>query len=102
MLGRLRRALEGDFGRLIATGVAQNLPAQSQGVGVGLEGKRAVERQQSPVALAELVRGIAELVPDEREVGIRLYGALELGQGFPVASELCQRRTAERKGETGF
>src|SRR5204863_9750667 len=64
VLCRLGGPLERDLGRLVATGLAQYLTAQLLSVGLRLQGECAIERQQGAILVAELVGGVAELVPD--------------------------------------
>src|SRR5439155_21255963 len=61
--------------------------------------KRAVERQQRPVAVAQAERGVPELVPREREVRIGLDRLLEGAERLAVALQLDQGRTLERERE---
>src|SRR5262245_36480334 len=102
MLRRLSRSLEGDFGRLVAPRFAQDLAPQLERVGMRLEREGTVQRQQRAVFVTELVGRIAELVPDEREVGVDFHRALQLAECFPIASELREGRAPQRVRETGL
>jgi hypothetical protein len=95
VLRRLRRAFEGDFGCLIAAGFAEDLAAQLQRVGMRLERERAVEREQRPIAIAQLVRGVAQLMPHEPKVGIGFHGPFQLGERLGIATELGERGAAQ-------
>ena len=101
MLGGLRRALERDFRSRVAARGAKDAAPESQRLGVGLEGERAVQCEQRAVAVAELPGRDAELVPDEREVGVGLGGAFQRGQGVRNALQLHQRRALEGEREAG-
>ena len=65
MFRGLGGTLERHFGCLIPAGLAEDLATELQGVGMGLERERAVEREQCAVPISQLVGGIAEFVPDE-------------------------------------
>ena len=99
MLRGLSRALVRDFGRLIAARVPQDASAQPQRLGVGLEPEGTVQREQRAVPIAQSKRGVAQLVPDQCEVGIHVDRVLEGGQRFRVALELDERGTRERQRE---
>src|SRR5207248_5360733 len=75
--------------------------AQAQGLRMGFEAEGAVERQQRAVAIAQAKRRVPQLVPDQREVGVRLHRLLERRQRLAVALQLDQRRALERQGERG-
>jgi len=101
MLGRLRRPFVGDLGGLVATGVPQDPAAQAQGLRMGLEPEGAIERQQRAVSVAQPEGGVPQLVPYQRQVGVRLHRLLERGERLAVALQLDQRRSLERQGERG-
>ncbi len=99
MLGCLSGSLEGDFCRLVAPGLAQHLTPELERVGVGLERKRTIEREQRPIAVAEPIGRVTELVPGEAQVGIHFHRAIQLGQRLGVASQLGEGGATQRKGE---
>ena len=102
MLGGLRRAFEGDLRRLVATGVAEHLTAELERIGMRLQGEGAIERQQRPILIAEFIRDVAQLMPDEREVRVDLDRPLQLGQRVLIAAEFGERRAAESEREPGL
>src|SRR3989440_11682724 len=51
------------------------------------------------VPVAQAKRRVPQLVPDQREVGVRLHRLLERAQRLAVALQLDQRRPLERQGE---
>ena len=102
MLGGLGRAFEGDLRRLVAPGVAEHLTTELERIGMRLQGEGAIERQQRPILIAEFIRDIAQLVPDERQVRVDLDRPLQLGQRVLVAAQLGERRAAQGEGEAGL
>src|SRR5439155_23270030 len=102
VLGRLGGPLVRHFGGLVASGVSENPPAQPQCLGVRLQGKRSVEREQGAASVTEPERGIPQLVPHEREVRIELDRLLQRGERVAIARELDERCPLECERERGI
>ena len=97
VLRRLGRAFVGDLGGLIATGVPQDAPPQSERLGVRLEPEGTIEGEERAIPIAEAERRVPELVPDQGEIGVGVDRLLEGAERLAVPLELDERGSLERQ-----
>src|ERR671923_2141231 len=64
-----------------------------------LQREGTIEREQRAIAVAQAEGGVPQLVPDQRQVRVRVHRLLEGRERLAVALQLDQRRSLERQRE---